>query len=89
MIKTKPDLILYGPERMHAINDEEIERFKKVSEERAKSPIKVRMIQTKKGSPDGIRVIEYQKGEIYDLPASLAEVFLREGWAKKIQEVKK
>jgi len=41
------------------------------------------MLITKKGSPDGIQVIEYQAGQKYDLPQELADVLLREGWAEE------
>jgi len=50
--------------------------------------MKVRMLQTMKGSPDGIQVKEYQAGEVYDLPPSLASVFLREKWAKQDKSLK-
>lgn len=45
--------------------------------------MQVKMKSTQKGSPDGITVHTYEKGEVYDLPDSLAEVFLEEGWAEK------
>ncbi len=45
--------------------------------------MKIRMLVTKKGSPDGIQVIEYQAGQKYDLPQELADVLLREGWAEE------
>lgn len=35
-----------------------------------------------RGSPNGIRVIQYQAGEVDDLPASLYETAVREGWAE-------
>lgn len=41
------------------------------------------MISTRKGSPDGIQVNTYEMGKVYDLPSSLANVFLNEGWAKE------
>ena len=34
------------------------------------------MTKTQKGSPDSISVREYEKGETYDLPADLADVFI-------------
>jgi hypothetical protein len=49
----------------------------------------VKMLETKLGSPDGIQVNEYKKGEEYDLPSSLAQVFLDEGWAEEVKESKK
>lgn len=45
--------------------------------------MQVKMKSTQKGSPDGITVNTYEKGEVYDLPDSLAVVFLEEGWAEK------
>lgn len=50
--------------------------------------MKVRMLQTMKGSPDGIQVEEYKVGEVYDLPPSLASVFLREKWAEQDKSLK-
>ncbi|GAI86465.1 unnamed protein product [marine sediment metagenome] len=34
------------------------------------------MTQDKKGSPDGIQVIDYEKGKVYDLPIELAEPWI-------------
>ena len=45
--------------------------------------MKVKMKRTSYGSPDGIRVAEYKKGEMYDLRETLAAIFLKEGWAVK------
>lgn len=45
--------------------------------------MKVRMTQTTKGSPDGIQVNEYEAGKKYDLPESLASVFLGQGFAEE------
>lgn len=42
--------------------------------------MKVKMLKTKAGSPDGIEVRTYQEGEVYDLPLSLSDVFIREKW---------
>ncbi|NIQ97539.1 MAG: hypothetical protein GWN87_27710 [Desulfuromonadales bacterium] len=41
------------------------------------------MKSTRYGSADGVRVDEYKKGETYDVRASLAAIFLKEGWAVK------
>jgi hypothetical protein len=43
------------------------------------------MLTTQSGSPDGRTVCSYAKGEQYDLPDSLGKVFVKEGWAKKVQ----
>lgn len=48
--------------------------------------MKVQMLVSKKGSPDGIRVFSYEAGKEYDLPDHLANVFITEGWAEKIIE---
>jgi len=42
------------------------------------------MIETKPGAEDGIHVVEYQKGHVYNLSDELARVFIREGWAEKV-----
>ena len=49
--------------------------------------MRIRMTETRHGSPDGRVVHEYAAGETYDaestppLPDDLAAVFVREGWA--------
>lgn len=56
--------------------------------------MKVKMLQTMRGSPDGIRVFRYLEGEIYDeksaphMPESLASVFLSEKVAEVFDEEK-
>lgn len=46
----------------------------------------VRMIKTRAGSPDGITVNVFKEGKTYDLPMSLASVFIAEGWAEIVEE---
>lgn len=41
----------------------------------------IKMLQTRRGSPDGFIVQRYYKGETYDLPELLARRFLNNGWA--------
>jgi len=41
--------------------------------------MKVRMLVDRPGSPDGIKVINYQVGEKYDMPESLAVPWLEAG----------
>jgi hypothetical protein len=48
--------------------------------------VKILMLSTQHGSPDGARVHVYREGEEYDLSSTpgerdLAAVFVREGWA--------
>lgn len=51
--------------------------------------MKVKMLKTEKGSPNGIRVIEYIKGEEYEMPEKLADVFISIGCAEpKMKSVK-
>jgi len=52
---------------------------------------RLRMKQTHDGSPDGIQVNMYSKGEVYEFPTpglslSLAGVFLEQGWAEILNE---
>jgi signal peptidase I len=49
--------------------------------------MKIKMLQTVRGSPNGIDINEYKNGEIYNLPKELADIFIHEGWAKLIEEV--
>lgn len=54
--------------------------------------MRLRMKETRHGSPDGRAVHAYQAGEVYDadttppLSDDLASVFLREGWAEEVSE---
>lgn len=43
----------------------------------------VTMLQTRKGTEDGFKVEEYAEGESYDICSSLANAFIRSGFAKK------
>jgi len=47
--------------------------------------VKIKMLETRTGSPDGVTVCSYAKGEQYDLPDGLAQVFVHEGWGKQMQ----
>jgi len=44
---------------------------------------RIRMIQTRHGSPDGIQVFQYQAGQVYTVPDDLANIFLSQGWAEE------
>jgi hypothetical protein len=46
--------------------------------------VKVKIKKTFKGSPNGVVCIEYQEGETYDMPESLADVALQEKWAELV-----
>ena len=48
--------------------------------------MKVQMLVSKKGSPDGMRVFLYESGKEYVLPDRLANVFITEGWAESVIE---
>lgn len=47
--------------------------------------MKIKMLKTRQGSPDGISVYTYCAEDIVDLPEELAKVFLRKRWAKKTE----
>jgi len=51
-----------------------------------RSFMKLKMIRTSYGSPDGVQVEEYKKGETYDMRETLAVIFLKEGWAVKVEK---
>lgn len=42
--------------------------------------MRIKVQKTINASPDGIEVKTYQKGEVYDLPQSLVDVFIVQGW---------
>lgn len=49
-----------------------------------RSFMKVKISRTCFGSPDGMQVNEYKKGETVELPDELAEVFVQQRWAVKV-----
>jgi hypothetical protein len=49
--------------------------------------MKVKMLITKSGSPDGLRLGEYQARQTYDLPPRLAMIFLKAGWAQEVKDL--
>lgn len=58
--------------------------------------MKVLMTKTQKGSPDGITIIEYQEGTVYDIPEDLAKVFVKQikcaqkyKESQEVEEIKK
>lgn len=46
--------------------------------------MKIKMLETRTGSPDGIVVRSYTQGEQYQVPDALAKIFIAEGWAKPV-----
>jgi len=46
--------------------------------------MKIKMLKTRQGSPDGIVVNTYTSGETMDVPDELAQVFIRHRWARKV-----
>jgi hypothetical protein len=44
------------------------------------------MLRTARGSPDGAQVLTYEADREYEVPDSLARVFLAEGWARRADE---
>lgn len=45
----------------------------------------IKMLETRRGSPDGYSVLKYEKGMIYDMPDALAKSFLRAGWCYNVE----
>ena len=48
--------------------------------------MRIKMKRTSYGSPDGVQVEEYKKGETYNVRETLAAIFLKEGWAVKVDK---
>jgi hypothetical protein len=46
--------------------------------------MKIKMLKTRQGSPDGIAVNTYASGETLEIPDDLAQVFIRHRWARKV-----
>jgi len=49
--------------------------------------MKIRMLQTQRSSPDGIRVLCYEAGQKYDLPVLRAMAFIEMGWAEEDKDM--
>jgi hypothetical protein len=47
--------------------------------------VNIKMLATRTGSPDGVTIRSYTKWEQYELPNDLANVFVNEGWGKRVQ----
>lgn len=47
--------------------------------------MRVEVLTTMDGSPDGVLVRTYEVGGIYEMPTGLAEVFLAEGWGREVK----
>ena len=45
--------------------------------------MKIKMLESREGSPDGISNVLYETGREYCLPDDLARVFIDEKWAVK------
>ncbi len=50
--------------------------------------MKIRMLKTKNGSPDGMAVLTYAEDRVYELPEDLARVFIKQKWAKRLRTTK-
>jgi hypothetical protein len=52
--------------------------------------MQIQVIQTTFASkhPCGTKLFLYEAGNVYDIYEDLAEVFLKEGWGEKVEEVK-
>lgn len=48
--------------------------------------MKIRMLKTRQGSPDGVVVRTYISGETVDVPDELARVFIKHRWARQVNE---
>ena len=50
--------------------------------------MRLQMLSTQRGSPNGYDVKTFYEGEVYDVSESLARVFVEQKWAKKAPENK-
>ena len=48
--------------------------------------MKIYMLETRRGSEDGLSVAEYEKGRIYDVRDTMGRYFLNNGWAKEARD---
>ena len=49
---------------------------------RVLNDMRVRIVETPKGTVDGVQFEVFHQGTTYDLPASLAELLILQGWGK-------
>ena len=47
--------------------------------------MEIKMLETTKGSPDGVTINEYKQG-VRDVPEHLANLFIKRGVAKKVKK---
>ncbi|MEL7659603.1 Rho termination factor N-terminal domain-containing protein [Acetobacterium wieringae] len=55
-----------------------------MKEERVGTTMKIKMIKNAPGSIDGINAVDYQEGQIYDVPLFIANSFEAKGYAVKV-----
>ena len=48
--------------------------------------MKIKMLKTRQGSPDGISVNTYISGETMDVPDELARIFIGQRWARRVSK---
>jgi len=48
--------------------------------------VKVKMLRTAKGSPDGIQINVYEEGKVYNIPDDLAKCFFDIGACELVEE---
>ena len=46
--------------------------------------MKLKMLETRSGSPDGVSTVLYERDREYELPDDLAYVFIKEKWARTV-----
>lgn len=46
--------------------------------------MKIKMLQTRSGSPNGVSTVLYEKDREYEIPDELAQIFLKEKWARPV-----
>lgn len=47
--------------------------------------MKIKMLETKQASPDGVNIVLYQKGLIYIVPDKLGADLILVGWAEAVK----
>jgi len=46
--------------------------------------MRIKMLTTQNGSPDGVSVRQYREGQVYEVPEALGRVFVRHRWASRV-----
>lgn len=72
------------PADIKALSPKHADKAERVFHGRVEEAVmRIRMLVTRTGSPDGVHAERFEQGRVYDLPASLAGPYLAKGYAEE------